>query len=85
MFRACVSFRGGVKPWKWDKLPTSTGDRRISEPSTVFLDLRLFDACEKVTQQSSPKKMFGGEFNGGCIYGYNPFKKITPKTTNKSK
>ena len=27
---------GYIKPRKsWDKLPTSTGDRRISEPSTV--------------------------------------------------
>ncbi len=28
---------GCIKPCKqWDRLPTSTGDRRISEPSTVF-------------------------------------------------
>ena len=26
---------GCIKPVSWDKLPTSTGDRRISEPSTV--------------------------------------------------
>ena len=26
-----------MKPCKWDKLPYSTGDRRISEPSTVLL------------------------------------------------
>ena len=26
----------------WDNLPTSTGDRRISEPSTVFLIKRLW-------------------------------------------
>ena len=27
---------GCIKPYKqWDKLPTSTGERRISEPSTL--------------------------------------------------
>ena len=29
---------GRIKPWKqWGKLPTSTGDRRISEPSRVCI------------------------------------------------
>ena len=34
---------GCIKPCKyWDKLPTSTGDRRISEPSTGYLDTLIF-------------------------------------------
>ena len=34
---------------KWDKLPTSTGDRRISEPSTVGLQSPTFVATSKKT------------------------------------
>ena len=35
-----------IKPCrKWDKLPTSTGDRRISEPSTVFQQFTSHICC----------------------------------------
>ena len=39
---------GFIKPCKqWDKLETSTGDRRISEPSTVSCLLRKNDAINQ--------------------------------------
>ena len=37
-----TTWDGDKTPYKqWDELPTSTGDRRISEPSTVCLSFQI--------------------------------------------
>ena len=41
----------------WDKLPTSTGDRRISEPSTVRNPIELV-SCKRLIGK---RQFFGAE------------------------
>ena len=53
-----------MKPWKtWYKLPTSTGDRRISEPSTVTTYFSQEESSGTVSRvQGSPRGQYLGIF-----------------------
>ena len=54
-----------IKPCKyWDKLPTSTGDRRISHPSTVDTQKGWVFFIKMYLRLQIMAIFFGGEFRG---------------------